>query len=138
MELVYFILQFIVHHPAKSGKEPEAAIWKQELKQRPLRHAAYSMFPVTFSDISYSNQDHQPKDSTVSCGPFHINRQSRKYPSGDTFSSEGSSSKITILCPDDMKPSSTDPKEDTLPLIPILLLVHPHFKCMISKESIFL
>ena len=31
---VYFILQFVIHHPGKSGKEFKAGTWRQELMEK--------------------------------------------------------------------------------------------------------
>jgi hypothetical protein len=42
---VYFTSQFVVHHGGKVDYELKAGIWKQELKQKPWRNAAYWFTP---------------------------------------------------------------------------------------------
>jgi hypothetical protein len=77
-----FSLHFhtIVYHQRWSGKEhKQGKTWRQELRQRPWRGAAYWLVPheQVFSLLSYRTQDHQPAQGwtppTVGAGPSPIN-----------------------------------------------------------------
>ena len=77
--LTYIIL---VHHGGKPGQELKAGPWRQELKQKAVRNAAYwlashgliSLFP-------YTTQDHLPGVGTAHNG-LGPRPQSRKCPTG--------------------------------------------------------
>ena len=49
MERVYFILQLVVHHDRKLGRELKAGTWKQELKKKPWKYATYWLAPMDCS-----------------------------------------------------------------------------------------
>lgn len=65
-EHVYFGVQFAVHHWRKSGQELKAGTWRQELKQRPYRNAAYRLARHgLLSQLGCTSHDHLPKGSTI-------------------------------------------------------------------------
>jgi hypothetical protein len=106
-ERVYFSLQFHTtdHHWGKSGQE-----LRQELIQRPWRNTAYRLAPHgLLSLLSYTIQDHQPRDGTphseLSPLPLTTNQENdpEVWPQvhlvrEDIFSIEIPPFKMTLAC----------------------------------------
>jgi hypothetical protein len=80
VERVYFILQLVVHHDRKLGRELKAGNWNQELKKKPWKYAAYGLAPMDCSTSflmlfkSRSLEEHHPWWA----GSSSLNYQSRK------------------------------------------------------------
>jgi hypothetical protein len=69
---VYFAFSFISHFIIKGSprrSSTRAGTWRQELMQRPWKHAAYRLTPHgLLSLLSHRTQDHQPKGHTTHSG----------------------------------------------------------------------
>jgi hypothetical protein len=66
-----------------SERKLNTVTWKQELKQGPWRNAAYwSVSHGWLSLLSYTPQNQLPRGDTThsGLGCYHINHQSRKFP----------------------------------------------------------
>lgn len=96
---VYFILEFIIHHPRKSGKELKAGTWRQELMQR-------SWSQLLTGLLSYPIRNHLHRLDTASGSWARPQQLLRKCPHrlapgqfcGDIFSIEVALSHMTLAC----------------------------------------
>lgn len=65
----FFWLMVAAYHEGKSGKELKVGVWRQELKQRPWKSAAFSLaLCILFSVLSCSTEDHLPRGDTAHNG----------------------------------------------------------------------
>jgi hypothetical protein len=76
-ERVYSAYTSILLFITKGSQERyshRAGTWRQELRQKPWRNAAYCLAsPGLLNVFSYRTQGHQPKDGTTHNGPSHLN-----------------------------------------------------------------
>lgn len=79
VEEFYFSFQVIVIVNGSQVREVKAGNWRQKMKQRPRKSAAYRLAPQSLLGLLYyTTQDNLPKGGIT--GSSHINHSSQKYP----------------------------------------------------------
>ena len=77
-------LHITIHHPREIRAGTQEGTWRQELKQRPWRSAAYWLAPPgLLSLLSYTPWDHPAMEGTTHNGQDHVvhtNHQVRMCP----------------------------------------------------------